>query len=87
MRYVRNAKNVGVARNFNGLFRLASGRYFKWAPHDDVLAPEFLARCVDALDADPAVAIAVPGAAASSTRPAIPTTSSNGTATASPNGA
>ena len=60
VRYVRNAKNVGVARNFNGLFRLASGRYFKWAPHDDVLAPEFLARCVDALDADPAVAIAVP---------------------------
>jgi len=60
VRYVRNERNVGVARNFNGLFRLASGRYFKWAPHDDVVAPEFLARCVEALEADPAVAIAVP---------------------------
>ena len=60
VRYVRNPRNVGVARNFNNLFRLATGRYFKWAPHDDVLAPEFLARCVDALESDPAVSIAVP---------------------------
>ena len=60
VRYVRNPRNVGVARNFNNLFRLATGHYFKWAPHDDVLAPEFLARCVDALESDPTLAIAVP---------------------------
>jgi glycosyltransferase involved in cell wall biosynthesis len=60
VRYVRNPRNLGVARNFNNLFRLSAGKYFKWAPHDDLLAPEFLARCVEALDSDPGAAIAVP---------------------------
>jgi glycosyltransferase involved in cell wall biosynthesis len=60
IRYVRNPRNLGVARNFNNLFRLSSGKYFKWAPHDDLLAPEFLERCVEALDTDPGAAIAVP---------------------------
>jgi glycosyltransferase involved in cell wall biosynthesis len=60
VRYLRNPRNLGVARNFNNLFRLSAGRYFKWAPHDDVLAPEFLQRCVEALDRDPGAAIAVP---------------------------
>jgi glycosyltransferase involved in cell wall biosynthesis len=60
VRYVRNDRNVGVARNFNALYRMAHGRYFKWAPHDDVLAPEFVFACVEALETDPAVALAVP---------------------------
>jgi glycosyltransferase involved in cell wall biosynthesis len=60
VRYVRNPRNLGVARNFNNLFRLSAGKYFKWAPHDDLLAPEFLERCVEALDTDPGAAIAVP---------------------------
>jgi glycosyltransferase involved in cell wall biosynthesis len=60
VRYVRNDKNVGVARNYNRLFELSDGRYFKWAPHDDRLSPEFLARCVEVLDADAEVAIVVP---------------------------
>src|SRR3546814_13321008 len=35
--------------------------YFKWAAHDDLLAPGFLAACVEALDRDPAAVLASPG--------------------------
>lgn len=53
IRYDRTDHNVGAAANFNRTFLLASGEYFKWAAHDDMLAPEYLERCVAALDAHP----------------------------------
>jgi glycosyltransferase involved in cell wall biosynthesis len=53
VRYFRNAKNLGAARNFNSTFEHSSGEFFKWAAHDDIIAPDFLARCVAALDGDP----------------------------------
>ncbi len=57
IRYTRNATNIGGANNHNATFRLARGRYFRWAAHDDVCAPEFLDKCVAVLDADPSIAI------------------------------
>lgn len=51
-RYFRNPTNLGAARNFNRAFELARGIYLKWAAYDDVFAPDYLARCVDALDRD-----------------------------------
>ena len=48
--YYRNEKNLGAARNFNRTFELSSGKYFKWMAHDDLIAPEFLSRCVEALE-------------------------------------
>ena len=53
VRYYRNERNLGSAPNFNRTFELASGTYFKWMAHDDVLAPDFLAAEVEALEADP----------------------------------
>lgn len=53
VRVVRNATNLGAAPNFNRTFREARGKYFKWAAYDDVLAPEFLERCVAVLESDP----------------------------------
>ncbi len=50
--------NRGAAWNFNRGFSLARGRYFKWAACDDVLEPDFLRACVDALDADPEAVLA-----------------------------
>lgn len=50
IRYYRHDKNVGAARNFNFTVEQARGQYFKWAAHDDMCAPEFLARCVAILD-------------------------------------
>jgi glycosyltransferase involved in cell wall biosynthesis len=53
VRYVRQAKNVGASPNFNLCYQLASSEYFKWAAHDDFLEPEYLAACIEALDAAP----------------------------------
>jgi glycosyltransferase involved in cell wall biosynthesis len=53
VRYHRNERNLGHARNFNRTLELARGEYLKHAAHDDVLAPTFIERCVAALDANP----------------------------------
>lgn len=62
VRYVRNPANLGASANFNRVFRLASGRYFKWAAHDDVIAPGFLERCVEVLRRDVEVVLCYPRA-------------------------
>lgn len=53
IRYYRNEKNLGAARNFNRVFELSSGEYFKLIAHDDVIAPEYIRKCVSVLDSDP----------------------------------
>jgi len=55
IRYHRQQENIGAIRNFNAVFELSQGEYFKWAAHDDFCAPTFLERCVDVLDRDPGV--------------------------------
>jgi glycosyltransferase involved in cell wall biosynthesis len=53
VRYLRNERNLGAAANYDRVFALSRGRFFKWAAHDDVLAPCFLERCLAALEAEP----------------------------------
>jgi glycosyltransferase involved in cell wall biosynthesis len=61
IRYVRNDENVGAARNYNQVFELTTGRYFKWVSYDDLLEPEYLLRCVEVLDDAPlSVALCYP---------------------------
>jgi glycosyltransferase involved in cell wall biosynthesis len=57
IRYYRNEKNLGAARNYSIVFERAIGTYFKWAAHDDICLPRFLSRCVEVLDADPEVVL------------------------------
>jgi glycosyltransferase involved in cell wall biosynthesis len=57
IRYYRNPKNLGAAKNHNRVFELSSGKYFKWASHDDVLAPDFVSRCVSILEQDSSVVL------------------------------
>ncbi len=57
IRYYRSEQNLGAAWNFNRVFELSSGKYFKWAAHDDLLAPDFLLRCVEVLEGDPSVVL------------------------------
>lgn len=57
VRYSRTEKNIGAMRNFNRVFELSSGEYFKWAAHDDLLAPDFLRQCVAVLDREPSVVL------------------------------
>jgi len=60
IKYGRNEKNLGAAENYNRVFRLSAGRYFKWAAHDDVCAPEFLEQCVEVLERDNSVVLCYP---------------------------
>jgi glycosyltransferase involved in cell wall biosynthesis len=57
VRYYRNEINIGAARNFNRVFHLSAGEYFKWLCHDDTFGPEFLGKAVAVLDADPGVVL------------------------------
>jgi len=57
VKYFRNPANLGAVRNFNLAVEHASGKYFRWAAHDDRIAPEYLARCVETLEADPAIVL------------------------------
>lgn len=50
--------NRGAAWNFNHAFHRSTGRFFKWAAHDDMYAPSHLRRCVEALEADAGVVLA-----------------------------
>lgn len=60
VKYHRNPKNIGIAPNYNKAFELSSGKYFKWADYDDILAPEFIAKTVAVLDQYPDVSVAFP---------------------------
>jgi len=60
VRYYRNARNLGAAKNFNRGFELAEGEYFKWIAADDVCEPEFLEQCLLALEQAPTAALAYP---------------------------
>lgn len=55
--YHRHRANIGAAPNYNFVFQPGDAPYFKWAAHDDVLAPRFLEACVERLDGDEGLAL------------------------------
>ncbi|MPQ97966.1 glycosyltransferase [Modestobacter sp. I12A-02628] len=61
VRYVRNPVNIGLGRNFNRVFALSRGRYFRWAMGDDLVTATNLADCLEVLESRPEVVLAVPG--------------------------
>jgi glycosyltransferase involved in cell wall biosynthesis len=56
--YLRNEKNLGAAKNYNLVFFASAGKYFKWSACDDLCAPQFLEKCVEALERRPEVVLA-----------------------------
>ena len=59
----RQAENIGAAKNYNFVFSKATGRYFKWAAHDDLIRKGFIARCIEEFEkADVAPVIVYPRA-------------------------
>lgn len=60
VRYFRQEKNVGIVENQNTLFRLATGRYFKWASSNDRCDPTFVAKCIDVLERHDDVVLCYP---------------------------
>lgn len=50
IRYFRNESNIGASANYNRVFRLARGEFFKWASHDDEFDSSLLSRCLEVFD-------------------------------------
>ena len=58
VRYFRSPVNIGAPQNYRRAFELSSGPYFKWHTSDDVVAPDFVERCMDAITADAGIVLA-----------------------------
>lgn len=55
IRYYRADRNYGAAKNYNRVFELSRGKYFKWMASDDGMEPEFLKKAVEVLDRDKSI--------------------------------
>lgn len=51
--YHRREQLVSGAKNFNLALDRCETPFFKWSAHDDMLAPDFLARCIASLEREP----------------------------------
>jgi hypothetical protein len=58
IRYFRLRQNYGMISNFNNVYRLSTGQYFKWAASDDVCGRDYLLNAVQALEEDPSIVLA-----------------------------
>ncbi len=54
VRYHRHARNMGASANFDWVYHMSRGEFFRWHNHDDVMLPTCIERSVAALDANPA---------------------------------
>ena len=58
LRYSRNERNIGGARNQAIAVQLSRGRYVRLSSHDDKIAPTHLEECIAVLEQRPEVVIA-----------------------------
>ncbi|MEM1190835.1 MAG: glycosyltransferase family 2 protein [Pseudomonadota bacterium] len=52
IRYYRNTENIGQFANFDRVFELSRGEFFKWAADSDFCLEGFLESCMDVLQAN-----------------------------------
>lgn len=57
IKYSRHSKNLGAALNYNSTFELSTGKYFKWAAHDDVMHEKYIEHCVNAMEEDDSISL------------------------------
>lgn len=57
-RVIRQSRNLGWIGNVNALLRAAEGDYLFFAFHDDLIGPTYVARLVEALEANPQAVLA-----------------------------
>jgi glycosyltransferase involved in cell wall biosynthesis len=62
IRFTRSKVNRGAAWNFNTVFNQGQAEFFKWAAHDDLHDPSYVARCLAILRDNPAVVLCYTGA-------------------------
>lgn len=58
IRYHRAEHVMSVGWNLRNVYFKATGKYFKWATHDEMIQPDFLRLCIDALEADDSLVVA-----------------------------
>ena len=60
IRYYHNQTNLGAAWNFNHVYHLSSGKYFKWVSDDDLMDTDLLTKCVAVLEKDISIILCHP---------------------------
>lgn len=60
VRVLRQPVNLGANGNYSFVAKHARGMFLKWASASDWIAPTFLERCVESLDANPDAVLATP---------------------------
>lgn len=55
--YYRNDKNIGATQNWYRVFDLSSSEYFASVADDDIYDPEYMRKCIEVLDRDPAMVL------------------------------
>ena len=53
VRCTRNEEDIGQIENFNRVYELARGEFFRWMGADDWLEPDYARKCVAVLDTRP----------------------------------
>ncbi len=61
VRYFLNERNLGAGPNYDLCFERARSKYFKWAAHDDVIAPDFLEKTKAKLEDNPDAVVCCTG--------------------------
>lgn len=59
IKFIEQKKNLSLVPNFQYLLDNAAGKYFMWAADDDQWSPGFISVCVQAMEANDDVAIAM----------------------------
>ncbi len=57
VKVIESPRNLGAAPNFNRVVTAARGELFKWMACDDLIVPDFLSKCVQRMEQDPAAVL------------------------------
>ena len=60
IRYIRQEINLGASRNYNLVFEMTAGKYFRWAAADDLFSADSLEKCVATLEKYPEAVLCYP---------------------------
>lgn len=53
VKYLRQPENLGASWNYNHVFHISNGKYFKWSACDDICEPQFVEKSVGVLEQRP----------------------------------
>lgn len=57
IKYSRNARNIGASQNWYRVLDIATAEYFASVAHDDIYEPDYMRRCLEVLEGEPATVV------------------------------